>query len=101
MAGVPRIMQAMLETVLPSLDGAAQMFSVSVKTNLPEGTIADGLADIQQAFSDVEIGSYPHFLEGGGYSTTLVSRAYDVGRAEAASAAITQLIVQLDGKLLD
>lgn len=101
MAGVPRIMQAMLETVLPSLEGAAQMFSVSVKTNLPEGTIADGLADIQQAFSDVEIGSYPHFLEGGGYSTTLVSRAYDVTRAEAASAAITQLIVQLDGKLLD
>ena len=101
MAGVPRIMQAMLETVLPSLEGAAQMFSVSVKTNLPEGTIADGLAEIQQTFSDVEIGSYPHFLEGGGYSTTLVSRAYDMARAEASSAAITQLIVQLDGKLLD
>ena len=100
MAGVPRIMQSMLNTILPTLQGAAQMYSVSISTDLPEGTIADGLSAIQKDFSDVEIGSYPHFVDGG-YSTTLVSRAYEKPRAEAATNAIEQLIAQLGGKLLD
>jgi molybdenum cofactor synthesis domain-containing protein len=100
MAGVPKIMQAMLATVLPTLSGSSTMHSVSIKTNLPEGTIADGLTDIQNAFPDVEIGSYPHFVDGG-YSTTLVSRSMDAAQANAANEAIHQLILKLHGKLLD
>ncbi len=100
MAGVPRIMQSMLETILPTLIGDAPMASVSISTNLPEGTIADGLGTIQNDFPDVEIGSYPHFVDGG-YNTTLVSRSLEKSRAEASSVAIEQLIAQLGGKLLD
>lgn len=100
MAGVPRIMQAMLETVLPTLQGGASMHSVSIRTNLPEGTLADALASIQQQFTDVEIGSYPHFLEQGGYSTTLVSRSLSPARAAASTAAIEQLIHTLNGQIL-
>lgn len=100
MAGVPRIMQSMLETVLPTLEGAEPMQSVSITTDLPEGSIADGLTTIQNSFADVEIGSYPHFVDGG-YSTTLVSRSLDKSRAEAATLAIEQMIGKLGGKLLD
>ena len=99
MAGVPRIMQSMLENILPTLQGSAPMASASISTNLPEGTIADGLAAIQLRFPEVEIGSYPHFVEGGGYSTTLVSRAYDKAQAEAATAAIAELIRTLGGTI--
>lgn len=101
MAGVPRIMQSMLDTILPTLQGSATMHSVSFTTDLPEGTIADGLAAIQQQFPAVEIGSYPHFVPGGGYTTTLVSRALQEADAHAATDAIRRLITQLGGKLLD
>ena len=100
LAGVPRIMQAMLDTILPDLRGAGPMHALSVKTNLPEGTLADGLATIQAQFPEVEIGSYPQFLPAG-YTTTLVSRAYDASAAEQAHAAIQQLIGELDGKIVD
>ncbi len=99
MAGVPRIMQSMLDSILPELKGSGPMASVSLTTNLPEGTIADGLAAIQQQFPEVEIGSYPQFVEGGGYATTLVSRAYDMTQAEAANAAIAAMVRQLGGEI--
>jgi molybdenum cofactor synthesis domain-containing protein len=99
MAGVPKIMQAMLETVLPTLKGGATMYSASTATNLPEGTLADGLTALQKEFADVEIGSYPHFVEGG-YSTTLVCRSTSEVRSTEACLAIEKLIASLGGKLL-
>ena len=99
MAGVPRIMQSMLEQILPELKGSARMVSASITTNLPEGTIAEGLTAIQQRFTEVEIGSYPQFVEGGGYSTTLVSRAYAQAQADAATDAIAELIRELGGEI--
>lgn len=100
MAGVPKIMQAMLDTVLPTLKGSSTMFSVNVNTDLAEGTIADELADIQKHFPTVEIGSYPHFVAGG-YYTTLVSRSMSQAEANEASLAIEKLIAKLGGKILD
>ena len=96
MAGVPRIMQSMLETILPQLESGAVVQSLSVTTNLPEGTIAAGLTEIQNRFPDVEIGSYPHYIEGG-YQTTLVCRATDASRNAAATAEIRTLIAGAGG----
>lgn len=97
MAGVPRIMQAMLETILPTLEGSGSMHSVSVSTNLPEGTIADALTAIQNRFGDiVEIGSYPFFAKTG-YITTLVSRSFDAAAAQQSNDAIRAMIAELGG----
>jgi molybdenum cofactor synthesis domain-containing protein len=96
MAGVPRIMQAMLDAIIPTLRGGAPVLSVSVTTNLPEGTIAEGLTEIQARYADIDIGSYPMYKMGE-MSTTLVLRSPDAARNEAAAGEIRTLIAACGG----
>jgi molybdopterin-biosynthesis enzyme MoeA-like protein len=58
-AGVPRIMQAMLDSVLPRLDEGQVLHSITVWCQLGEGTIASGLRALQEQSPGVDIGSYP------------------------------------------
>jgi molybdenum cofactor synthesis domain-containing protein len=97
MAGIPNIMQAMLAATLPHLKGGGSVGSLSITTDLPEGTIAAGLSTIQGRFAAVEIGSYPQFVDGKP-QTTLVCRAMDGAANEAASHEIRALIAQLGGR---
>ncbi|WP_029002600.1 competence/damage-inducible protein A [Azorhizobium doebereinerae] len=76
MAGVPRIMQAMLEAVLPTLDTGPKMLSETVLANAREGDIAAPLRAIAERFPGVSIGSYP-FLSDTGPNTNLVVRSRD------------------------
>jgi len=64
MAGVPMIMQAMLDNILPELKEGAPILSNTVTCDLPESTIASRLEDIQNEYPQIEIGSYPHFRAG-------------------------------------
>ena len=64
MAWVPKIMQAMLDHVLATLQGGAVVLSRTVTCDLPESRIAEGLAEIQNRWAEVDIGSYPHFQDG-------------------------------------
>lgn len=64
MAGVPRIMQAMLDHVLQNIKGGALVLSNTITCALPESVIAKALAELQQEYRMVEIGSYPHFKLG-------------------------------------
>lgn len=100
MAGVPKICQAMIEGILPQLRSGVTILSTSISTNLAEGNIAAGLTDLQSRYLDVEIGSYPHFVDGG-YRTTLVFRSPDAARNEAAAAELTTLVESLGGELID
>ncbi len=99
MAGVPRIMQAMLDAILPELRGGAPVLTLTVTTDLPEGDIAHGLTEIQHAYADVEIGSYPMYKMGS-FSTSLVLRSPDGTRNEAAAAEIRQLIATTGGNII-
>ncbi len=76
MAGVPAIMQGMLDNVLPNLKEGARVFSNTVSCELTESRIAQELTDLQKKFPDVEIGSYPHFKMGSS-SLSLVLRGTD------------------------
>ena len=61
MAGVPRIMQAMMDTLLPTLPHGATIHSRAVHaTGLLEGLIAAGLSAIQDRHPGIDIGSYPY-----------------------------------------
>ena len=90
MAGIPRIMQAMLNTLLPGLKGGAPMRSLSVTLFTGEGTTAAALGEIQRAFSEVEIGSYP-FVRDGGYGAVVVVRGTDPAILEQVVAAVTEM----------
>jgi molybdenum cofactor synthesis domain-containing protein len=94
MAGVPAVMRAMLEAIAPALPRGTQMTAVTISAALPEGAVAAGLADIQNAHGDVAIGSYP-FYSDGGPGTQLVSRGRNPHSVERAAQDIEALLKTL------
>jgi len=95
MAGVPSIMQAMLEAVTPKLKTGQKMLSVSIDSNgLPEGIYASGLGAVQKSHPGVIIGSYPHF-DGVRFINQIVLRARDPAILEAAKIDVAQLMDEL------
>ena len=93
MAGVPRIMQAMLATLLPTLPGGIPVESRAVHAiGLLEGSIAAGLSAIQDRYEEVDLGSYP-FYRAGGNGVSLVAKGTDPARLETCIAEVTALIL--------
>ena len=95
LAGVPKIMEVMLEDVRPRLQQAIPMIGRSLKVPLPEGQIADGLAAIQNTQPDLRIGSYPFFsVPGvpGSTGTTLVIRGRNSAEVQKAADEIMKFI---------
>ncbi len=92
MAGVPRIMQAMLATLLPTLPGGTPVQSRAVHAaGLLEGAIAAGLAAIQDDFPELDLGSYPYYRASGN-GVSLVAKGTDAARLDACIGAVTALI---------
>lgn len=100
MAGVPRIMQAMLDNVIPTLTGGPKMLSRTVIAELGEGVIAGGLQAIQKRFPDIDIGSYPAYTNEG-FRTSLVLRSTDPEMLDLAADDVRTLIVSLGGSPQD
>jgi molybdenum cofactor synthesis domain-containing protein len=59
MAGIPSVMQVMLDDATQYLRTGRKMHSAVLDLELPEGVIADPLGAHQKAFPDVSMGSYP------------------------------------------
>jgi molybdenum cofactor synthesis domain-containing protein len=90
MAGVPSIMQAMLDDAARSLATGTKMLAESIDAGgLPEGIYANALGLVASANPAVSIGSYPSFQSGAfrnqivvrGKDQTSVSEAVDAVRA--------------------
>ena len=82
MAGVPKIMQAMVENILPTLKGGEQLSSITVSAQVPEGQIAAAMGALQAEYEDVNLGLYP-FYGPAGAGVSVVARARDQARLEA------------------
>ena len=100
MAGVPRIMQAMFDSVLPGLQRGEVISSVSVTCDLPEGTIASPLRALQEQFPDVDLGSYPGKLAGK-YKVSLVGRSSDADQLQQVEQALYRLVETAGGNVLE
>lgn len=74
LAGVPEVMQVMLDDVTTKLRTGAKMLTATIKLSRPEGEVADLFAAHQLKFPDVSMGSYPSFADGR-VSTQLVLRS--------------------------
>ncbi len=99
MAGVPKIMQAMMDKIAPQLVRGAIVQSRTIVFQGGEGDVAKPLKDIQDRFGDVTIGSYP-FESPQGFATNLVLRSRDAAMLDQAVAEVSAaaaLLVQ-DGK---
>ena len=97
MAGVPRIMQGMFETILPTLSGGLPMISSTVACSMQESEIALPLAEIQKEFPTIDIGSYPHF-RGGLLGLSVVLRSTEEAELGKATRQVVELIRSLGGE---
>lgn len=90
MAGVPKIFEAMLASVLPNLTGGPPLLSQTLRVLRGEGEIAGDFGALASEFSDLSMGSYP-FTQNGAYGTNLVIRGTDPGRVSAAMLRLTEM----------
>jgi molybdenum cofactor synthesis domain-containing protein len=95
MAGVPAIMQVMLDEIARSLAKGRVMASLSVDAGgLPEGAYAAALGAIQKGHEGVIIGSYPHF-DGVKFANQIVLRSRDEALLQKVRGEVEAMIVSL------
>jgi molybdenum cofactor synthesis domain-containing protein len=95
MAGVPKVMNAMMDEVAKSLSGGVPVKSRTIRFEGGEGDIAKPLKDVQEQYPQLSIGSYP-FESEKGFNTNLVLR----GRDDAALAAATEAVLSAAQQLV-
>jgi len=94
LAGIPSVMQAMFEQLAPSLERGRPLISRTVRADMGEGDLAQGLQVIQDRFAQVSIGSYP-FQENGRFGSNLVLRSKDEAALERATKDVETMVADL------
>jgi molybdenum cofactor synthesis domain-containing protein len=94
MAGVPSIMQAMLDAVSTRLKTGQKMLSETILANAREGDIGTPLGEIAKIHPDTIIGSYP-FFDGQGPNTNIVVRSRDARTLAAAKRAVEDMLARV------
>jgi len=94
MAGIPSIMQGMLEGAKIFLKIGNKMTSKSIDVFMPESYVAEELSKIQDNYPEVEIGSYP-FNKEGQFGTSLVMRSVNLNALELCTSDVTEMAKKL------
>ncbi len=97
MAGVPTIMQAMLDEVAPKLKTGVRILSQTLRADAREGDIGTQLGEIAKANPEVAIGSYPFFDPQHGPNTNVVLRARDAQKLAIATRAVEDMLQRVRG----
>ena len=97
MAGIPDIMQVMLDSVLPKLRSGRPFLTMTIRVIAPESQIAASLKAVQKQFDDLTLGSYP-FFENNQLGAHLVLRSTN---ENALTAARDMLMTKLRKDQLD
>jgi molybdenum cofactor synthesis domain-containing protein len=99
MAGVPAIMQAMLDAVAPQLKTGVKMLSETIRADAREGDVGTELGEIAKANPDVTIGSYPFFDDRLGPNTNIVVRARDAQKLAVARASVEAMLIRVKAEM--
>ena len=99
MAGVPSIMQAMLDEVAPKLKTAVRMLTETIRADAREGDIGTELGEIANAHPGVAIGSYPFFDPQLGPNTNVVLRGRDAEQLALARRAVEEMLQRVRAAL--
>jgi len=95
LAGVPSVMQAMLDFAVKSMKTGAVMRVETIEAGaVPEGLYGDALGAIAAAHSEVSIGSYPSFKDGR-FANQIVVRGRDEAKVAAARKAVKAMVETL------
>jgi molybdenum cofactor synthesis domain-containing protein len=95
LAGVPSIMQAMLDSIISTLRHGPALHSLTVSAFVAESVIAEELSAIAARFPHIDIGSYP-WVHNGKFGTALVARGTDASAIKQAAEALLALVLALD-----
>ena len=95
-AGVPKIMQAMFESMTHRLTGGEPLRERSIVVDIGEGTLAAALEDIQDRHRALSIGSYPYY-RGGAFGVKLVLRGTDEEELDATADEVVAALRELGG----
>ena len=102
LAGVPSVMQAMLDGAVKEMRTGAVMQVEAIEAGaVPEGRYGDALGAIAEGHPAVTIGSYPSFKDGR-FSNQIVVRGRELAAVKAARAAVETMLegIRADGKPL-
>ena len=94
MAGIPAIMQGMLEGAKAFLKIGNKMTSKSIDVFMPESYVAEELSKMQDNYPEVEIGSYP-FNKEGQFGTSLVMRSANLDILERCASDVAEMVKKL------
>lgn len=94
MAGVPKIFEAMLDNVMPTLKTGARMMSRTVQCIYGEGDIGQPLTEVQAWHPQTAIGSYPKY-DARNFSTEIVIRGRDHHLLDQAEAAVLAMLKEV------
>ncbi|WP_417671784.1 competence/damage-inducible protein A [Roseibium sp.] len=93
MAGVPSIMQAMMDAIAPTLKTGRKMLSNYVDADIPESRLAERIGQIQKDFPQTLIGSYPRTNDGR-FTTQIVVRSRIEEELKKATAAVEEAVAE-------
>ena len=99
MAGIPTVMQSMLDEVAPKLKTGTKLISVTIRADAKEGDVGTELGAIAKAHPDTIIGSYPFFDDKIGPNTNIVVRSRDADKLAQAKAAVEGMLVAVKAQL--
>ncbi|MFA6264670.1 MAG: molybdopterin-binding protein [Pseudolabrys sp.] len=99
MAGIPAVMQAMLDEVAPKLKTGIKMLSESIRADAKEGDVGTELGLVAKAYPDAIIGSYPFVDEKYGPNTNIVVRSRDPARLKEVAAAVEAMLAKVRAHL--
>jgi molybdenum cofactor synthesis domain-containing protein len=99
MAGIPSVMQAMLDDVAPKLATGAKVMSETVRADLREGDLGTELGEVAKAHPEVTIGSYPFFDDKLGPNTNIVIRARDAEKLAVAKSAVEAMLRKVQASM--
>ena len=92
MAGVPAVMQVMLDAVAPRLKTGVRMLSQTVDAGgLPEGIYGEALGALAARSANLSIGSYPAFKDGV-FANQIVVRGRDAQTVAAGAQAVRMMV---------
>ena len=95
LAGVPSVMQAMLDDVAPKLlKGTPMSVETVAAGSLPEGSYAAALGALASADPELSIGSYPAYHDGR-FHNEIVVRGKNKAKVVAAAQAIGEMVIEL------
>ena len=94
MAGIPKIMQGMLEGMYDYLEKGDIVHSKSLEIMIGESFFAEDLTKIQEKYPNVSVGSYP-FSRDGVYGATIVLRSTQESELASCESLVKELIAKL------